>query len=54
MIRVPREVIPDASTTTYTRKEKWDKEGVKKILAAREGVRRWHTKRLTFPYERLI
>lgn len=54
MIRVPREVIPDASTTTYTRKEKRDKLNVRRILAEREGVQNWRPKRLSFPYERLV
>lgn len=31
IIRFPREVIPDASTTTYTRKEDWDGENIRRI-----------------------
>lgn len=54
MIRVPRDVIPDASTTTYTRKEKRDKENVKRIVSERQGVPDWRPQRLTFAYERLI
>lgn len=49
LIRVPRELVPDASTTTYGRKEKQDHEGVTRIRAqiAKEGG---PTKRLSFPY----
>ncbi len=54
MIRVPREVVADASTTTYTRKEKWDKRNVARILAAREGVKHWRPLRLSFPYTRVL
>lgn len=49
LIRVPRELVADASTTTYGRKEKQDHDGVTRIRAqiAREGG---PTKRLSFPY----
>jgi glycosyl transferase family 2 len=49
LIRVPREFVPDASTTTYGRKEKQDHEGVTRIRAqiANEGG---PTRRLSFPY----
>lgn len=54
MIRVPREVVADASTTTYTRKEKWDKRNVARILAEREGIKDWRPLRLSFPYTRVL
>ena len=54
MIRYPREVIADASTTTYTRKEKWDKKNVNRIVAERTKVPNWRPKRLSFPWERQI
>jgi hypothetical protein len=54
MIRVPRDVVADASTTTYTRKEKWDKKNVNRIVAARADERDWRPLRLSFPYERLL
>lgn len=54
MIRVPRTVIADASTTTYTRKEKSDKRNVKRILAERETMPNWRPLRLSFPFERLL
>lgn len=51
MIRVPREVIPDASTTTYGRKEIVDRENVKRIRSEREVIPKWRPLRLTFPWE---
>lgn len=52
LIRIPRELVADASTTTYGRKEKQDHEGVTRIRAqiAREGGR---PLRLSFPYHRV-
>lgn len=54
MIRVPREVVADASTTTYTRKEKWDKRNVNRIVAERAFVTNWRPLRLSFKYERVL
>jgi len=54
MMRVPREVIADASTTSYTRKEKYDRENVRRIVGEREGVENWRPRRLSFPYTRLL
>lgn len=53
LIRVPREVVPDASTVTYGRKEKQDGEGVARIRAkiAKEGGK---PTRLTFPYHKVF
>jgi hypothetical protein len=51
LIRVPREVIPDASTTTYGRKEKQDAVGIKRVMHERDRVRGWKPLRLTFPYD---
>jgi len=48
LIRYPREVIADASTTTYGRKEPQDRPNVRRILATRDGQR---PKRLTFAWE---
>jgi hypothetical protein len=50
MIRVPREVIPDASTTTYGRKEEQDKWNVKRIRSDRDSSEDRRTKRLTFEW----
>ena len=54
MVRYPREVIADASTTTYGRKEPQDRSNVKRIVLERAEIPKWETKRLTFPYERLV
>jgi hypothetical protein len=54
IIRVPREVIPDASTTRYVRKDPVDKAAVRRITAERSDLNAWSTKRLTFPWERVI
>lgn len=51
LIRYPREVISDASTTSYGRKEKQDAEGVAKVRAAIKADPTPH--RLTFPWEEL-
>lgn len=52
LIRVGREVIPDASTTTYERKTKFDAERKAQVRAmiARDP----RPLRLSFPWERLI
>lgn len=52
LIRVPRDVVPDASTTSYKRKQPEDHEGVTRIRAriAKEGGR---PHRLTFPFHRV-
>lgn len=53
LIRVPREVVADASTTKYGRKEQQDGEGVTRIRKeiARQGG---PTRRLSFPYHRVV
>lgn len=53
MVRYPREVIADASTTRYGRKEPHDKPNVKRIIAERGPSGLWETQRLTFPWERV-
>jgi predicted glycosyltransferase involved in capsule biosynthesis len=50
LIRVPRDVIPDASTTHYGRKEEQDREGVHRIRAERGKLKNWRPLRLTFPW----
>jgi hypothetical protein len=50
LIRYPREVIPDASTTTYKRKEKQDHANVPRIRAERANIPNWKPLRLTFPF----
>lgn len=54
LIRYPREVIPDASTTTYGRKEEQDRVNVTRIRAERALIPDWRPLRLTFPWERLL
>lgn len=54
LIRYPREVIADASTTTYGRKEPQDGANVRRIREEREAEGKWKTKRLTFPWEQLV
>lgn len=54
LVRYPRDVIADASTTTYGRKEPQDRENVTRIRDARAKVKNWRPLRLTFPYERLV
>lgn len=54
LIRYPREVIPDASTTTYGRKEPQDHENVARIRAARGLIPNWRPLRVTFPWEQLV
>lgn len=50
LVRVPREVVPDASTTTYKRKTPEDGEAIKRIKAERAGDPDWRPLRMTFPY----
>lgn len=54
MIRYPREVLADASTTTYGRKEPQDHENVRRIRDERAQIPNWRPLRVTFPYERLV
>ncbi len=48
--RVPRTTIPDASTTTYLRKQPEDAQGIPRVKAERARDRHWKPLRLTFPY----
>jgi len=56
LVRYPREIIPDASTTTYQRKTAADGENVPRIKAERAQIRdadgreAWKPLRLTIPY----
>lgn len=54
LIRVPREITPDASTTTYGRKEKQDQVAIPRIRAEREAIKGWRPLRLTFAYDRVF
>lgn len=52
--RVPREVVADASTTTYGRKEKQDHDGVRRIRAEIAQSGKPTPLRGSFPWERLL
>jgi hypothetical protein len=52
LIRVPREVIPDASTVRYDRKAPQDKS-IKGIRSARNETPGWMPLRLSFPYHKV-
>ncbi len=54
VIRYPREVIPDASTTDYKRKDKRDRHPRKRNLMKRKLEQGLPPKALTFPWEQLI
>lgn len=53
LIRVPREVTPDASTTTYERKTPEDSAAMSRIKQGRDLEPNWTTRRLTFPYSKI-
>jgi hypothetical protein len=54
LIRVPREVIPDASTTTLKRKQPEDKENIRRLLAERASDPSWEPLHFSFPHERVL
>jgi glycosyltransferase involved in cell wall biosynthesis len=54
LIRVPREVIADASTTTYARKTPTDKERIRSIATERNKEHGWKPRTLSFAYERVV
>lgn len=51
LIRVPREVTPDASTTSLTRKSPEDFRAIQTLRRANKGT---PTLRLSFPWERVL
>lgn len=53
MVRYSRDVVADASTTHYGRKEPQDNTNVSRIRKEREKIAGWRPLRLTFPWERL-
>lgn len=55
VIRYPREVIPDASTTSLTRKSLEDKARVSQLIAARKRKPGgWKPRHFSFPCERVL
>lgn len=53
IIRVPRTVIPDASTTTYLRKQPEDKPTILSIQKKRNNKKGWVPLRGSFEYDRV-
>lgn len=53
LVRIPREVQPDASTTRYARKTIEDGREIKRIKDERARVKGWKPIRYRFPYERV-
>lgn len=55
LIRYPREVVADASTTRYLRKQPEDRAGLAALGAQRRAAGpSWQPKRLSFPYSRVF
>lgn len=54
LIRYPREVIPDASTTSLTRKSDEDKQAVNRIVKARGDQFEWRPLHFSFPCTRVL
>jgi predicted glycosyltransferase involved in capsule biosynthesis len=54
LIRVPRSVIPDASTTTYLRKQPEDREGLARVKKERATIPDWTPLRYRFSYDRVF
>lgn len=54
LIRYPRDVIPDASTTTLERKSAEQKAKVHALLRARRDVPDWKPRTLSFDFERVL
>lgn len=50
LVRYPREIIPDASTTTYERKASEDGLNVPRIKSERSRIEGWRPLRLTIPF----
>jgi hypothetical protein len=54
VIRIPRDLVPDASTTTYKRKTPEDRQNVARIKAEIAQDPKAPTKQLTFPWEQIL
>lgn len=54
LIRYPRDVISDASTTTLERKSPEQKAKVQLLLSARSKIKDWKPRTLLFDYERVL
>lgn len=54
LVRVGREVVPDASTTQFLRKTEESAKNLRRIAAERAATPGWAPKTLSFPYERVM
>ena len=54
VVRTPREVTPDASTTTYVRKGPEDLPNLDRIKLERAKIPNWRPLTLQFPYHRVL
>lgn len=54
LVRVPRDVIADASTTTLPRKEPAEKENIRRLLAERTNDPHWRPLHFSFPHKRVM
>lgn len=54
LVRVPREVVPDASTTTLKRKDPAEKENIRRLLAERAADAHWKPLHFSFPHKRVL
>lgn len=54
LVRVPREVIPDASTTTLKRKEVAQKENIRRLMSERAADPHWRPLHFSFPHKRVL
>lgn len=54
LIRYPREVIPDASTTTLTRKSDEDRATINRLVKGRAENPSWKPLHFSFPCQRLL
>lgn len=53
LMRVPRAIVEDASTTTYLRKQPEDRAGLERVRLEREAIGDWKPLRGTFEYDRV-
>lgn len=53
IIRIPRTVVPDASTTTYLRKQPEDSEAIRRIKGERAALEDQRPLRYRFEYDRV-
>lgn len=54
VVRYPRELVPDASTTTLERKRPEEKDNIRRLVAARQKDPNWRPLHFSFAYERVL